>query len=84
MTCGKKVIAWIRMQGELSSVEITVSCGDLFFSGTDTKVALCPACREEAHTAYPQGWYYKPGDTCKHGVYIAGDRDCACPKCESE
>ena len=31
---------------------------------------------------YPQGWRYYAGDTCKHGVYIGGEYDCACYKCE--
>jgi len=31
---------------------------------------------------YPQGWRYYPGDICKHGTYVGGDFDCACPACE--
>ena len=39
---------------------------------------------QEMKQRYPQGWSCYPGDTCKHGVFIATDYDCACWRCEVE
>lgn len=46
--------------------------------------ALCDVCEAEIKKAYPQGFRYYPGDTCKHGVYVGGcGPDYMCGKCES-
>lgn len=45
--------------------------------------AMCEACEAEIKKAYPQGFRYYPGDTCKHGVYVGGcAEDFMCFKCE--
>ena len=31
---------------------------------------------------FPLGWKYYPGDVCRHGIYVGGGYDCACPACE--
>jgi len=68
----------------LDSTEIEINCGDIYNDGHNTKTAMCPTCGLKAVADYPQGWEYAPGDRCKHGTYIGGDRDCACHCCESE
>ena len=78
--CDNKLTLDVNFGGEL--VEITVTCGDLYTDGHRTQTAQCPTCGAKAIANYPQGWRYYPGDVCKHGTYIGGDRDCACGKCE--
>lgn len=82
--CNNKVMVWVSNESMMDSVEIEVRCGDIVNSGHSTKAVLCPTCEKEANKVYPQGWRYSPGDTCKHGIYVKGDYDCACPYCEFE
>jgi hypothetical protein len=82
--CKNKVTTYIRNVGDLNTVEITVNCGDIVAAGVNVSAALCPVCERQAMCAYPQGWQHYPGDKCKHGTYIGGDRDCACHYCEEE
>jgi|WetSurMetagenome_2_1015567.scaffolds.fasta_scaffold1149947_2 hypothetical protein len=45
---------------------------------------FCQTCETKLHAAFPQGWHYYPGDTCKHGVYVGGcGVDLMCGRCES-
>ncbi len=82
--CDKKVSVYVRNRADINPVEITVTCGDVFGNGYSTHAALCPACLAQAEKDYPQNWNITPGDRCEHGTDISGDRDCACPQCESE
>ena len=58
-----------------------VTCGALFGRG-HVEAVLCDDCRKVALAKYPQGWKFVPGDTCTHGVFVGGMRDCACRQCE--
>jgi hypothetical protein len=76
--CDNKVTMNIRNHADLDTREITFKCGDYTSNG----LAQCDECEAKANADYPQGWVHYPGDKCKHGTYIGGDRDCACYKCE--
>ena len=78
--CDKKVVMYIRNQDDLNATEVTFTCGDY----TSVGLAQCDECKAKADADYPQGWVHYPGDKCKHGIYIGGDRDCTCYKCEEE
>lgn len=82
--CKNKVNVYVSNDATPDSIEITVNCGDIYNNGHSTKAALCPTCEKVANDNYPQGWQYTPGDICKHGVYVGGDRDCTCYQCEEE
>ena len=59
--------------------EVMLPCGS---TGPDGYVVLCEDCLAEAEKQFPQGWNYRPGDTCKHGVYQNPEHDCCCSLCE--
>ncbi len=83
-TCTNKTSVLVRNRSDIEAVEITVNCGDLVAASSSTKAALCDICLTKANKLFPQGWKYSPGDICKHGTYVGGDRDCACSFCERE
>jgi hypothetical protein len=80
--CDNKVEVHVTFAGK--DIEMTINCGDIYADGGRTETALCPECLAKAEARYPQGWRYRPGDICKHGVYVGGERDCACWRCETE
>jgi hypothetical protein len=65
----------------LEGTEVLIECGSLH--GANAKAALCDDCYTAARAQYPQGWKHRPGDTCKHRVYVAGPYDCNCRHCEA-
>lgn len=77
MNCTNKVSVYIERG--FGYREIKLECGSTNQHGM---VALCERCENEAMRAYPQGWQYHPGDTCKHGTYLNPDHDCCCGQCE--
>jgi hypothetical protein len=78
--CNNKVEMYVRTMSDLNTTAITFNCGDYTSAG----LAQCDECKAKADADYPQGWFNYPGDKCKHGVYVGGDRDCACYRCETE
>ena len=60
--------------------EILVRCG-AYHCGDKV---LCDPCESKAQRAYPQGWRFHPGDTCRHGAYTGGSgADLMCQRCEN-
>ncbi len=78
--CNTKVEVYLPSGNDYAP--FTFTCGDIINNNGRTETVMCDACESAANKAYPQGWRYAPGDTCKHGVYVMGDQDCACWQCE--
>ncbi len=58
---------------------------DKFSGSSCMHEPYCDNCRAYMDQAYPQGWEYYAGDTCKHGRYVGGcGIDWMCPSCEME
>jgi len=63
-----------------SGYDMDVPCGT-WYAG---ERYLCDGCEAKARRAFPQGWRYDPGDTCRHGVYVGGcGPDLMCGRCEA-
>ena len=78
--CDKTHRAQILVDHSYAGKEIWRECHSSYCGDT----VLCDKCQKRYEKLYPQGWYYHPGDICKHGKYVGGcGADYMCGYCES-
>ena len=75
--CGTTVEVPIARGYDVRMIERT--CGK-WYGGEQL---LCDRCVSAEEMRYPQGWRYRPGNVCRHGVYVGGvGVDYMCGRCE--